>query len=96
MIISKLKTSSQSSMFSTVKTFIKSNDTDIQIVEPHDHSVDAAEPAVKAIKYHVIAGLAMVDIHFPLQLWNLSLAQMQDTSNLLRTSRRDPAKSDGR
>jgi len=55
--------------------------------------VNAADPAVNAIKYHVIPGLAMVDIHFPLQLWNLSLAQMQDTSNLLRTSRRDPTKS---
>ena len=51
-----------------VQTFIKSNGTDIQIVEPHNHSVNAAEPAVKAIKYHVIAGLATVDINCPLQL----------------------------
>ena len=34
-----------------VQTFIKSNGTNIQIVEPHNHSVNAAEPAVKAIKY---------------------------------------------
>ena len=45
-----------------VQTFIKSNGTDIQIVEPHNHSVNAAEPSVKAIQYHIIAGLATVDI----------------------------------
>ena len=32
-----------------VKTFTKSNDTKIQLVEPHNHSVNAAEPAVKAV-----------------------------------------------
>jgi len=60
---------------------------------PHNHSVNAAEPAVKAIKYHVIAGLATVDINCPLQFWDIFPAQMQDTLNLLRTSRRDPSKS---
>jgi len=75
-----------------VKTIIKSNGTDIQIVEPHNHSVNAAEPSVKAIKYHGIAGLDRVDINCPLELWNLFLAQMQDTLNLLRTSQRDPSK----
>ena len=59
-----------------VQTFIKSNGTDIQIVEPHNHSVNAAEPAIKAIGYHVIAGLATVDINCPLQLWDLFLAQI--------------------
>ena len=76
-----------------VQTFIKSNGTDIQIVKPHNHSVNAAEPAVKAIKYHVIAGLTTVDINCLLQLWDLFLSQMQDTFNLLRVSRRDPSKS---
>ena len=54
-----------------VQTFINSNGTNIQIVGPHNHSVIAAEPAVKAIKYHVITGLATVDINCPLQLWDL-------------------------
>jgi len=76
-----------------VKIYIRSNGTNIQIVEPHNHSVNAAEPTVKAIKYHVIAGLAIVDINCPLQLWDLFLPQIQDTLNLLRTSRLNPAKS---
>ena len=76
-----------------VQTFIKSNGTDIHIVEPYNHSVNTVEHAVKAIKYHVIIGLATVDINCPLQLWDLFLAQMKDTLNLLRTSRRDPTKS---
>jgi len=36
---------------------------------------------------------AMVDINCPLQLWDLFLAQMQDTLTLLCTSRRYPSKS---
>jgi len=46
-----------------VKAFIKSNGTNIQLVESHNHHMNAAKPAVKAIKYHVIAGLATVDIN---------------------------------
>ena len=51
-----------------VKQFISSQDMDIQLVEPHNHRVNATETAVKAIKYHIIARLATVDINCRLQL----------------------------
>ena len=76
-----------------VKTYLQKENVDIQIVEPHNHRVNAAEPAVKAIKYHMIAGLATVDPDCPMQIWDKMLQQMQDALNMLRTSRRDKTKS---
>jgi hypothetical protein len=76
-----------------VQKYIKSQSTDIQLVEPHNHRVNAAEPAIKSAKYHIIAGLQTVDPNCPLQLWHRFIEQMQDTLNLLRTSREDPNKS---
>ena len=72
-----------------VKQYIKSEQVNIQLVEPHNHRVNAAEPAVKTAKYHIIAGLSTVDPKAPLQLWDKWLVQMQDTLNMLRTSRRN-------
>ena len=53
-----------------VKNFIRNNDTDIQLVEPHNHRVNAAETTIKSTKYHMIAGLQTVDPDCPLQLWS--------------------------
>ena len=52
-----------------IKNFIQKEKVDIQLVEPHNHRVNAAEPAVKATKYHTIAGLATVDINCQLRVW---------------------------
>ena len=51
--------------------------------------MNAAEPAVKAAKYHTIAALATVDITCPLRLWCKFVPQIQDTLNMMRTSRRN-------
>ena len=74
-----------------IKTFLPSQDTDIQLVKPHNHHVNAAETAVKAAKYHMIAALATLDVNCPIQLWDRFLPQIQDTLNLLRTSRDNAA-----
>ena len=66
---------------------------DIQLVEPHDHRVNAAERAIQTFKHHFIAGLATVDIDFPIQLWDEFLPQAQMTLNMLRTSRQDNTKT---
>ena len=76
-----------------VKRYINSQDVKIQLVEPHNHRVNAAKTAVKAVKYHMLAALATVDPLCPLQLWDKFLPQVQDTLNLLRTSRRDATKN---
>jgi hypothetical protein len=74
-----------------VKKYIKSENVTIQLVEPYNHRVNAAEPAVKTAKYHMISCLATVDINCPLQLWDKFCPQIQDSLNMLRTSRRNPA-----
>ncbi len=63
-------------------------------MEPHNHHVNAAETAVKATKYHIIAGLQTVDPEYPLQLWAKFVPQLQDTLNLLFTAHSDPTISD--
>ena len=72
-----------------VQKYVKSEKVEIQLVEPHNHQVNAAEPEVKAIKYHIISALATVDRDCPIQLWDKFLPQIQDTINLLRTSKKN-------
>ena len=76
-----------------VKNYITSEETRIQLVEPHNHRVNAAEPAVKSVKYHTIASLATMDPNCPIQLWCRFLPQIEITLNILRTSREDGTKS---
>ena len=76
-----------------VKKFLRSKQTDIQIVEAHNHAVLAAEPAVKSTKYHTVAHLATIDPNCPIQLWCKFIPQIEITLNILRTSRVDPKKS---
>ena len=76
-----------------IKQQIKTEGAKIQLVEPHNHRVNAAEPAVKTAKYHFIASLATVSPNCPLQIWCQFLPQVEMTLNMLRTSRRDPSKS---
>ena len=52
-----------------IKTFVADQQTAIQLVEPHNHRVNAAEVAVKTEKYNFIAALATVAPECPLQLW---------------------------
>ena len=66
-----------------VQDYVRSEGTSIQPAG----RINAAEPAVKSVKYHVLAGLATVHSDCLLQLWDRFLAQMQDTTNMLRTSR---------
>eukprot|EP00978_Attheya_sp_CCMP212_P040859 scaffold227432_cov49-Attheya_sp.AAC.1 len=40
----------------------------MQLVEPHNHRVDAAERAIQTFKNHTIAGLSIVDEEFPSML----------------------------
>ena len=58
-----------------------------QNVEAHHHNANAAEPAVKTAKHHIISHIATMDASCPTQLWSEMIPQMQDTLNMLRTSR---------
>ena len=73
-----------------VEQYVTSQNIDIQLVPPANHRVNAAERAIATFKEHFIAALATIDINCPLQLWDQFLAQVQDSLNMLRTSRRNP------
>ncbi len=51
-----------------VQNYIREENVQIQIVKPHNHCVNAAEPTVKTTKYHLVAGLATVHKDCPLQI----------------------------
>ena len=74
-----------------INRFVAYQQTTIQLVEPHNHRVNAAEVAVKTAKYHFIASLATVASECPLQLWCSFLPQVETSLNLLRTSRQNRA-----
>ena len=62
----------------------------LQLVEPHNHCVNAAECAIQTFKNHFIACLSTCDCAFPTALWSHIVQQAQDTLNMLRTSRVHP------
>jgi hypothetical protein len=74
----------------TIQKFIESNQAKIQLVNPDDHRVNAAERAIQTWKNHWIAGLGTLDPNCPIQLWCQFIEQGQDTLNMLRTSRTNP------
>jgi hypothetical protein len=52
-----------------IKTFLTKNDCKLQLVELHNHPINAAERAIQTFKDAFIAALANIDSSFPLQLW---------------------------
>jgi hypothetical protein len=73
-----------------IKKFLTKKGCQLQLVEPHNHRVNAAERAIQTFKDAFIAALATTDNNFLLQLWDKLAPQVQDRLNLLRTSRKNP------
>ncbi len=59
----------------------------MQLVEPHNHRVNAAERAIQTWKDAFISALAMTDRDFPIQLWDRLTPQVMNSLNMLRASR---------
>jgi hypothetical protein len=53
-----------------LKTFLRDEAVDFQLVPPGLHRRNAAERAIRTFKNHFIAGLCSVDKNFPLHLWD--------------------------
>ncbi len=49
-----------------IKKFLTKSDCGLQVVEPHNHRVNAAERAIQTFKAAFIAALATIDSDFPL------------------------------
>ena len=73
-----------------IREFLEKEDIGVQLVEPHNHRVNAAERAIQTFKNLFISGLATCDEHFPTVLWSRLIKQCQDSINMLRTSRVHP------
>ena len=73
-----------------IKKFLTKKECGLQLVEPHNHRVNAAERVIQTFKDAFIAALATTDRDFPLQLWDRLAPQVQDTLNLIRASRINP------
>ena len=76
-----------------IQNFLEKKRTRRHHVAPHNHRVNAAEPAVKTAKYHLIAALVTLDWSCSIQLWSKMIKQIQDTLNMFRTSRLDATKT---
>ena len=73
-----------------IKNILTKKESNLQLVEPHNHRVNTTEWAIQTFKDAFIAGLATTDQDFPLQLWDRLAPQVQDTLNLIRASRINP------
>jgi hypothetical protein len=73
-----------------LKSFLRDETIDFQLVPPYIHRRNAAERAIRTFQNHFIAGLCSVDKNFPLHLWDKLLPQAELTLNLMRGSRINP------
>jgi hypothetical protein len=53
-----------------ITQFLDKNKCKLQLVEPHNHRINAAERAIQKFKNAFIAALSMTDSNFTLQLWD--------------------------
>jgi hypothetical protein len=73
-----------------INKFLTKNKCKVQLVEPHNHRVNAAERAIQTFKDAFIVALATTNSNFPLQLWDRLMPQVQDMLNMMRASRINP------
>jgi hypothetical protein len=73
-----------------LKSFFTENDVEYQPVPSHCHRRNAAERDLQNFKERFVSGVASVDPHFPLHLWDHLLPQAEMTLNLLCKSRQHP------
>ena len=69
-----------------IKAYLTPQQVILQLVEPHNHQVNAAERAIQTFKNRFIGALRTTDRKFPIQLWDKLAPQVQDRINLLRRS----------
>ncbi len=76
-----------------IQKFLAKEVCKLQLVEPHNHHVNAVKWAIQSFKDALIAVLATTDRDFPLQLWDKFTLQVINTLNMMRALRIDPTRS---
>jgi hypothetical protein len=74
-----------------IKAFLMEQQCKLQLVDPHNHRMNAVERAIQTFKDAFTAALATTNNDFPLQLWDKIMPQVQDTLNLMQVSWVNPA-----
>jgi hypothetical protein len=73
-----------------INQFLDKINCKLQLVEPHNHRVNATECAIQTFKDAFFVTLAITDSNFPIQLWDNLTPQVQNTLNMMRASRVTP------
>ena len=73
-----------------IKQFLNKNYCRLQLIEPHNHRVNAAERTIQTFKDASVAALATTDKNFPIQLWDCLTPQVFSTLNLMQASHVNP------
>jgi hypothetical protein len=76
-----------------IKKFLTKEECKLQLVEPHNHRINAAKRAIQMFKDAFIATLATINSDFRLQLWDRLNPQVLNCLNMMRASCIDPSKS---
>jgi hypothetical protein len=76
-----------------IKAYLTPQQVTLQLVEPHNHRVNAAERAIQTFKNQFIGAIGTTDSKFSIQLWDKLAPQVQDCINLLRRLPISPDKS---
>jgi hypothetical protein len=66
-----------------IKAYLTLQQVSLQLLEPHNHRVNAAERAIQTFKNCLIGALGTTDAYFLIQLWDKLAPQVQDSINLL-------------
>ncbi len=67
-----------------IKAYLTPQQASLQLVEPHNHHVNATEHAIQTFKNQFIGALGTTDTNFSIQLWDKLAPQVQDSINLLQ------------
>ena len=66
-----------------IKDYLVKEGIKMQLVEPNNHRINAAERAIQTFKNHFVAGLSIGDKDFRTILWCNLVKQAQDLLNIL-------------
>ncbi len=76
-----------------IKKILTKNKCKLQVIEPHNHCVNATKRAIQMFKAAFITALITTDSDFSLLLWDRLTPQVKDTLNMLPATGTDPTKS---
>ena len=76
-----------------IKAYLTLCHIELQLVEPHNHHVNAAKRAIQTFKNCFIGTLGTTDPKFPVHLWDKLAPQVQDSINLLHQYHINPNQS---